>query len=228
MSEARHTLACADIGVEPRHALHFYTIDKSILPATMRVSLQTGQSVLNSTANYARLFLDTILPLELKRVISVDVDMVFQTDIAKLWDHPILHSSGHFMAASPMWTKSTLDATLHFQAAPGAVDELKRLYKLRYNRELDFSPVAFNSGLFMLDLDAWRRLQKSDEVRFWMQAHAASPIPLWRLGLSIIAFSERVSNGCRHAADLARHFERPVDARRSPMECGRARVDDRI
>ena len=89
---------------------------------------------------YLRLFIPSILPLDIKKAIYMDVDMIVCTYISDLW-HTDLDT--HPAAA-------VRDRSLTVSSEWGGITNYKEL-------NLDPSTPYFNSGLLLLNLDVWRR-----------------------------------------------------------------------
>lgn len=109
----------------------FYSIDNdllSILPAG-----KEGQPGHISVAAYYRLFLASILPESLDKVIYLDCDLIVEGSLEQMWETDI---SGHPVAAVPDMTESDL---IHYR-------------QLKYSPKLGY----FNSGVLLINLKYWR------------------------------------------------------------------------
>ena len=89
---------------------------------------------------YLRLFIPSILPIELKKAIYMDVDMIACKDISELWHidigtHPVAAVRDRSLTVSSEW---------------GGITNYKEL-------NLDPQTPYFNSGLLLLNLDIWRQ-----------------------------------------------------------------------
>lgn len=94
---------------------------------SMSVNLDRG-----SSSQYARLFVSSVLPAELDRVLYLDCDIIINKSISELWN---LDIKGKTIAA------------------------LKDAFSKQYRKNIDLDPddVMFNSGVMLIDLDKWRR-----------------------------------------------------------------------
>lgn len=94
---------------------------------SMSVNLDRG-----SLSQYARLFVSSVLPAELDRVLYLDCDIIINKSISELWN---LDIKGKTIAA------------------------LKDAFSKQYRKNIDLDPddIMFNSGVMLIDLDKWRR-----------------------------------------------------------------------
>lgn len=94
---------------------------------SMSVNLDRG-----SLSQYARLFVSSVLPAELDRVLYLDCDIIINKSISELWN---LGIKGKTIAA------------------------LKDAFSKQYRKNIDLDPddIMFNSGVMLIDLDKWRR-----------------------------------------------------------------------
>lgn len=96
---------------------------------------------------YAKLFIPYILPLHIKRVIFLDVDMIVLNDISKLWyldlgDNIIGAVQDHYIKYIEAW------------------DGIKNYKELGFENGRKY----FNAGLLIIDLEKWRSLEIAKEV----------------------------------------------------------------
>ena len=94
---------------------------------SMNVNLDRG-----SLSQYARLFVSSVLPAKLDRVLYLDCDIIINKSISELWN---LDIKGKTIAA------------------------LKDAFSKQYRKNIDLEPddIMFNSGVMLIDLDKWRR-----------------------------------------------------------------------
>ena len=94
---------------------------------SMNVNLDIG-----SLSQYARLFVSSVLPAKLDRVLYLDCDIIINKSISELWN---LDIKGKTIAA------------------------LKDAFSKQYRKNIDLEPddIMFNSGVMLIDLDKWRR-----------------------------------------------------------------------
>ena len=111
---------------------HWITPDKSLLMD--RVSLGGYAGV---PATYFRILAAELLPPHLSRIIYLDIDLLVLGDLTELWLHPF---DGH--------------AVLAVQLRPSlAVSLDARPPECKINEDTP----AFNAGVLVIDLEAWRR-----------------------------------------------------------------------
>jgi lipopolysaccharide biosynthesis glycosyltransferase len=146
-------------------------VERSLDPARLRLEwvrpghgdVPDGLPVFGhiSAAAYLRLLMPDALPADVGRVLYLDADTLALDDVARLWATD--------MAGAPLMAVPEQGQTLGSMRVPGLQD-------------LGLRPAApcLNSGVLLMDLDAWRReglhqqvieyLQRyRDEVRFWDQ-----------------------------------------------------------
>ena len=91
---------------------------------------------------WATLFLGSALPGDLRRTLYLDSDVIVRQDLSGLWD---LELDGNVIAAvtdgDDAWSDNSLDD------------------RIAYHHELGLAPelAYFNSGVLLVDLEAWRR-----------------------------------------------------------------------
>jgi lipopolysaccharide biosynthesis glycosyltransferase len=90
-----------------------------------------------SSSAYLRLLIPDLLPLDVKRALYLDVDVIVRRDVGELFQ---LDLDGAPAAAAPNVTKSTIGANMAHHV----------------ERELDPNATYVNSGVMLLDLDQWR------------------------------------------------------------------------
>ena len=167
-------LACwSDLGLGDRHVLHTIKFDKALIHEPIVAS----ETRLGSTMNFARFYMHVLLPA-VQRVIFLDVDMIVQADLSELWHTHIQSEQGHFMAAAKrIHNKSMLTQFTAF-------DKVSELYAAYYGKPFDCSE-CYSAGVMMLDLSAWRALNKTAEVEHWMRVRATNnthDTVLWTMG----------------------------------------------
>ncbi|EGP5048112.1 glycosyltransferase family 8 protein [Enterococcus faecium] len=84
-----------------------------------------------SISQYARLFVSTLLPRDLDRVIYLDCDIIIKQSIKKLW---------------------TVD--LEGKTIGALMDAFSRYYRM--NIDLEPEDIMFNSGVMVIDLNRWK------------------------------------------------------------------------
>ena len=173
------------MGLGTRHVIHYVHFDPSLIQVPIRVARPAEKGDVTSLANYARLFLAETLP-SVSKIISLDADMIVQTDIGQLWDQPIHYHLDHFMAAALRGTYrpyATDFKFFHSALKSEMLPTVEQLFHAYYGRDINMTAHSYNAGLLVLDLNVWRRLGKTAEVEYWMRKHHESAKPLWELGL---------------------------------------------
>ena len=114
---------------------HFIPIEEVI---TKKSSLP-GDSSFFPFNIYARIFISEWLPKTIRKILYLDVDMIFRRDISELWGIKI---NGATIAA-------VLDKSQFFSNSWAGIPNYK---------ELNFAPETkyFNSGLLIIDTEKWR------------------------------------------------------------------------
>lgn len=125
--------------------ISFYSINESVL-AELPVG-QPGQPPHISAAAYYRLFLTSILPETIDKVLYLDCDIINVVDLTALWDTNI---DGYAVAA-----------------APDVFECYGSLYdRLSYSSELGY----FNSGVLLVNLKYWRENHLQEKyLEFWKE-----------------------------------------------------------
>jgi len=101
---------------------------------------------------YHRLYIGSLLPLDIKKVIWLDCDLIFLRDITDLWKHDV--SNHHFFAA-----QDSVIPTL------GSLCGIKGTDKLGLSRSLPY----FNAGVLLINLDWWRRFDVKNKAIKYLQ-----------------------------------------------------------
>jgi lipopolysaccharide biosynthesis glycosyltransferase len=91
---------------------------------------------------YYRLFLGTVLPASVERVLYLDADLLIQGNLATLWNLPF---DGHVIQAVP-------DTYAHAVRIPG-LSIIEFSEGIRFTADTPY----FNSGLQLIDLRRWRQ-----------------------------------------------------------------------
>lgn len=107
----------------------------------MKITLDRG-----SLSQYARLFVSSVLPSELSRVLYLDCDIIINQSIYELWN---LNLEGKTIGA--------------------LMDAFSEYY--RANIGLKPSDVMFNSGVMLIDLEKWKKDKVEDELMNFISEH---------------------------------------------------------
>lgn len=129
-----------------------------------RIRIFTHRKGLGRPLNYARNFLPQLLPQVEDRVVFIDDDTIVQGDIEDLNDTPL--RPGELIAASgdcnPLHTRLKLWHNFY-----GSF--------LNYDNPtvialgISNSTCSFNAGVFVADLAAWRAVDVSSQLNYWME-----------------------------------------------------------
>ncbi|CDD47968.1 glycosyltransferase family 8 [Bacteroides sp. CAG:875] len=101
-----------------------------------------------SLATYYRIFLETILPQDLQKVIYLDCDLVVNGSIKNFWDADI--SDYAVGCVEDMWS--------------GKSDNYTRLH-------YDASFSYFNAGVLLVNLDYWRKIEFQQKAVMYISQH---------------------------------------------------------
>lgn len=119
-------LARVAVEARPGTSIRFVSFDESEVAHLLRSRLITHMT-------YARLFMGTLLPADVDRVVYIDCDLVFERDVAELWASDL---RGHTLGA----------ANNRYWEDPR-----------RHQRRLGLaSPSYFSAGVLLVDLGQWR------------------------------------------------------------------------
>lgn len=117
---------------------------QEIIPDKSRLPLDNSTFPLNV---YIRLFIPYFVPLSLERVLYLDVDMIVETDVSKLWD---IDMEGKIVAG-------VVDRSGTVSSTWGGITNYQ---------ELGLKPDTkyFNSGLLLIDPVRWREQNMTDRI----------------------------------------------------------------
>lgn len=140
-------------------SVHFLNVN----PLCLRDMKITGHITIVA---YYRLLIPSMLPIDITKVIYLDVDLIVDHDIGELWDTDM---HGQHLLAVPEQGKDCMHMPFPYGLA-------------NYKKMLGLEPhkAVFNSGVLVIDLDKWRRdhiapklvsylQQHKEHVRFWDQ-----------------------------------------------------------
>lgn len=123
--------------------LHWFKT-KDTIPSNVKIPVDKSAFPITT---YLRLFAPYIIPKDAKRVIYLDVDMILETDISKLWN---LNLEGNLFAAAPDLGKT-------FGNEWGGVPNYK---ELGFPADTNY----FNAGMMLIDPVKWREEDISNKV----------------------------------------------------------------
>ncbi|XP_063900644.1 uncharacterized protein LOC135120276 [Zophobas morio] len=112
---------------------------------------------LSSSMNFARFYLPKLIP-NIPMLIYVDVDIIFQDDVIKLWKE-----------AKQKFQDPSLVFTVVPRASSGLTERVKQLFTERSGVAFEEEKfVQFNAGLYAFRVDRWQKLLLTREAEFWM------------------------------------------------------------
>lgn len=109
-----------------------------------------------SPVAYYRILLPLVLPETLQRVLYLDCDLLIRDDLTQLWCQPL---ADHWCLAIPDVACPNVDARRGMSNFRRACPYLASLRPIPNYQDFDIDPHApyFNSGVLLINLDAWRR-----------------------------------------------------------------------
>ena len=113
------------------------------------------RQALDQPLNYARIYLADILPVDVKRVLYLDSDLVVVDDVAKLWKVDL---QGKVLAA-PEYCHANF--TQYFTESFWSDGEMSKTFEGR-------NPCYFNTGVMVVDVDKWRQGEYTKKMEEWM------------------------------------------------------------
>ncbi|CAL5427845.1 unnamed protein product [Camellia sinensis] len=113
------------------------------------------RQALDQPLNYARIYLADIIPINVKRVIYLDSDLVMVDDIAKLWGVDL----GDKVLAAPEYCHANFSN--YFTSTFWSDPVLSGTFRGR-------EPCYFNTGVMVVDVDKWRQGRYTQKVEDWM------------------------------------------------------------
>lgn len=90
-----------------------------------------------SLSQYARLFVSSVLPSSLKRILYLDCDIIIAQSLEELWN-----------------------LNIHGKTIAALKDAFSKWYRM--NIDLESDDIMFNSGVMLIDLEKWKK-QKVEE-----------------------------------------------------------------
>lgn len=111
---------------------------------------------LDQPLNYARIYLADLLPVTVNRIIYFDSDLIVIDDIAKLWK---INLSSHVLGA-PEYCHANF--THYFTSRFWSNSFFSNTLKNRI-------PCYFNTGVMVLNLNAWRANGYTKKLEHWMR-----------------------------------------------------------
>lgn len=126
-----------------KHDIYFYVVGEEILDGCKIY----GESHI-SMATYYRIFLESILPSNLAKVLYLDCDLVVVGSLEEMWNTDI--SNYAVACVEDMWS--------------GKLDNYTRLH-------YDSSYSYFNAGVLLINLDYWRKIGFEKKASLYIKEH---------------------------------------------------------
>ncbi|XP_031485863.1 probable galacturonosyltransferase-like 7 [Nymphaea colorata] len=138
----------------------FYFFDPDVVRGLISSSVR---SALEQPLNFARNYLGDLLEPCVRRVISLDSDVVVVDDIAKLWGTKL----GSRTIGAPEYCHANF--TKYFTSGFWTDERLFHTFRGR-------KPCYFNTGVMVIDLERWRRFGYTRQLERWMEVQKARRI----------------------------------------------------
>jgi len=122
----------------------FWHTSKSIIPSNLSIPVDTSGFPMTT---YLRVFAPNVVGLDVHKLLYIDVDIILQDDISKLWHM----STGEHVIAAVQDIAKTVDCDW------GGLPNYKEL-------GLDPKTKYFNAGVLLINTDKWREQNISAEI----------------------------------------------------------------
>jgi lipopolysaccharide biosynthesis glycosyltransferase len=122
----------------------FWHSSKSIIPANLSIPVDTSGFPMTT---YLRVFAPNVVGLDVHKLLYIDVDIILQDDISKLWNM----STGEHVIGAVQDIAQTVDCEW------GGLPNYKEL-------GLDPKTKYFNAGVLLINTDKWREQNISAEI----------------------------------------------------------------
>ena len=123
-------------------AVDFYYVGDTRLPDVLGHEYITKET-------YLRLFVSEVLPIDVRRVIYLDCDMVVLDDVERLWQVAL---NGNLIGAVECWNGS---------------EDRNRFASIGIRRDHSY----FNAGMLVIDLERWRAEKLTERLFAYMAEH---------------------------------------------------------
>ncbi|MFP5080274.1 glycosyltransferase family 8 protein [Pedobacter sp. JCM 36344] len=130
--------------VDPSRLTIFWHTSKSIIPANLSIPVDTSGFPMTT---YLRVFAPNVVGLDVHKLLYIDVDIILQDDISKLWNM----STGEHVIGAIQDIAKTVDCEW------GGLPNYKEL-------GLDPKTKYFNAGVLLINTDKWREQNISAEI----------------------------------------------------------------
>lgn len=128
-----------------------------------KIKVWSGRQDLAKPLNYARYYIPQLFPEIKDRIIFIDDDSIVQDDIKELYD--MKFSPEHIVAFSNECSSASKRLTLMKNNYADYID-----FKSQHVKEMKIDPLecAFNAGVFVADLDLWRKYNITKQLEHWL------------------------------------------------------------
>lgn len=155
------------------HAINYttYALDPSLWPAHLSMHVRNKFPkgyALDSPLNFARFFMDRILPWEVmhfEKVFYVDTDCVVQSCLAPIYWNSLMRLPVTVAAAT---RKTKISRYAGIDLKHPKIVEWNELHTHKINNTL----VAFNAGFLLVNLKRWQEEDVLQDIIYWIEANS--------------------------------------------------------
>ncbi|XP_033763664.1 glycosyltransferase 8 domain-containing protein 2-like isoform X2 [Pecten maximus] len=128
-----------------------------------KIKVRGGRPELASPLNFGRYYLPQLLPKIHGRVLYIDDDSIVQDDVYELYNMKM--KEGHAAAFSKDCAGPAKRLSLMKNNYADYLD-----FKNSHIQKLDLKPTecAFNTGVFVAELDLWRKYNITKQLEYWL------------------------------------------------------------
>lgn len=136
-----------------------------------KIKVRSGRKDLAKPMNYARYYLPRLLPDVKGRILYIDDDSIVQGDIKELYDMKL--TNDNLVAFSSECSSAARRLTLMKNNYADYID-----FKSKHIKEMRIDPLecAFNTGVFVADLDLWRKNNITEKLEHWLKLNTKEEI----------------------------------------------------
>ncbi|KAK1291668.1 putative galacturonosyltransferase-like 1 [Acorus calamus] len=164
----------------PYLRFQIYPFDESSVRRLISTSIRPA---LDKPLNYARIYLSSLLPRCVRRVVYLDSDLVLVDDVATLAATPLGESA---VLAAPEYCNANF--TAYFTQTFWSNPTLSMTFA-------DRTPCYFNTGVMVIDLGRWMEGGCTAKIEEWMEMQKRMRIyELGSLPPFLLVFAGRIAN----------------------------------
>ena len=133
--------------------------------------------------NFARFYFVDIFDLDLaivKKAIYLDLDMIVQADIQKLYEHAV---SDSMPVQSPFHANGYALKGFNLFGKAGRHRKLVKL--LNISNEIKANKIGFNTGVYLYDLNHWKSNNLTQKYEYFVKLNHEYQGRLWALGMFV-------------------------------------------